>query len=1833
MTLSQPVITGDSVTVNYITADGTAVAPGDYTAHASTQLTFAPGESTKPVNVITVGDSTVEPDETFSVNLSSPSANATITDGTGAGTITNNDQYGISIDDQSVAEGGTAGFTVTLSQPVITGDSVTVNYITADGTAVAPGDYTAHGSTQLSFAPGESTKPVNVVTINDSDVELTETFFVNLSSPSANAIISDPQGECTINVDDQTGITIDDITVNENVGTATFTVSLSVAADDDVTVDYATANGTAVSGSDYTATSGALTINAGNLSGSIDMLITNDAVVEPVETFNIDLTGCSANALITDNQGVATITDNDYTVIFNTATVGPAGIDGGTVNGVLSVTQEVEHGTDCTQVTANPNAGYRFTGWTGDYTGTVNPLTVTNVTSDMTITANFIAIYTITATAGANGTISPSGAVIVDYGTDQTFTFDPNTCYEVDDVSVDLVSEGGEIRNYTFTNVTADHTIDVQFYHYDCTITATAEHGGTITPAGAVTVHCGDSQSFTITAVMGNEIAEVLVDGVDLAIGSGNTTYNYNWTNVKKDDDDTSPCVHYIVAKFKRPALSCMDISDVPLNAMSHSAPANIMFVLDDSGSMDWEIMTDESDGLFGGKCYVFDNPGDNVYTPWYWERGVLMSNRVDYRSQWSGYNRMYYDPNVDYAPWPTFTDADPDNPQSHPNIVGNTLNLHDTYFRILSADDHGDDCAHATPVSCNTQVEGYIEASGDMDYYQVDLTSGGTLTVYTTGYSDTYGYLYNSGCNYITKNDDSGSYNNFRIQYAVPGAGTYFIRVQRYNNTGRGSYTFHVDFTGTFTTHPAPILPANVEIKNAHYYVWSAAHNRPYLVNIDGGSITYYEVNDPAANGGNDDMLVEYSELTLSATPPADVVKGRNYTEERQNFANWYSFYRRRELTATAAIANVITNMKGVNIGLRSINGNLNQPVLKVKVGTVDETNTLLSSLYALVLSAQGTPLRTGLQRVGQYFDDDDSGNTGGIGVSPYATAANGGECQQSFAIVMTDGYWNGTSPGVGHVDQNDGVPYADDYGSTLADVAMYYYEKDLSSTLGPEVPTNPWDDNKQQHMVTYGISFGVTGSLNPNDYDIINGPFPTWPDVHSCSSCNLKIDDLWHASVNGRGFFLSASNPNELVNSLLDIMQNIEAREGSASSVSVNGDELYTKLSGGGDILMFQSSYDTENWTGDVKAYQVCTELTGNCTGKKIGDIIKSPYVWSANEKLGGLNWNTGRKIVTYNGTDAGIPFRWTAGGVTTDQKSALNNDSTLLDYLRGDTTNEAANGGTFRDRFARLGDMVHSSPTFESGVLYAGGNDGMLHAFAAADDEPYAGAVGGRELFAYVPNLVFDNLSQLAEPNYTHKYFVDLTPTVKAGVDISGVSTTVLVGGLAKGGRGYYALDVTDPASWTGEGAIAGKVMWEYPKAGVTDDDMGYSFSKPAIVKCNDASVGWIVIFGNGYNSQNGHAVLYILNPGTGDLIKKIDTNVDGCNGLSTLVPIDVNYDNKVDYVYVGDLRGNVWKFDLTDTDYTNWEVAFYDGEEKPLFQAQGPGGTTQPITAKPDVMYHPTEHGYMVLFSTGQYLGESDISETTAQSFYGIWDYGDDEDDSEYLGSFRRGYGQELSNQPSTVSLLAQQVIPSESPDPNAPDFWTVTINQGQPDEYDLLLRLTTDHDIVWETMADPDGTQNPPEYLPDLSDSVDNHAGWYFDLPLSGERGIVDLMIRGGVIIAISFIPEDTPCGYGGDSVIHEMNAASGARLTRPQFDINGDGVIDDNDRINIGTVANPIWVVPTGMKKAGQLQPPAILIDPDRGVEIKYLSSSSGTIETVYEKPPLLGISYWREFE
>ena len=214
----------------------------------------------------------------------------------------------LSIDDQTVLESsGDATFTVSLSAAY--DQTVTVDYATADGTATAPADYAATSGT-LTFNPGDTTQTIDVPIVDDALPEPSETFAVDLSNPS-NATIADGEGVGTITDNDTpVSISIDDQTVLESSGDATFTVSLSAAYDETVTVDYATADGTATAPADYAATSGTLTFNPGDTTQTIDVPIVDDALPEPSETFAVDLSNPS-NATIADGEGVGTITDND----------------------------------------------------------------------------------------------------------------------------------------------------------------------------------------------------------------------------------------------------------------------------------------------------------------------------------------------------------------------------------------------------------------------------------------------------------------------------------------------------------------------------------------------------------------------------------------------------------------------------------------------------------------------------------------------------------------------------------------------------------------------------------------------------------------------------------------------------------------------------------------------------------------------------------------------------------------------------------------------------------------------------------------------------------------------------------------------------------------------------------------------------------------------------------------------------------------------------------------------------------------------------------------------------------------------------------------------------------------------------------------------------------------------------------------------------------------------------------------------------------------------------------------------------------------------------------
>ena len=325
-----------NATVDYATAPGTATSPSDFAAIGTTTLTFLPADTSKQFTVQVNGDKVFEATdpETFFVNLSNAS-NATIADNQGIGTITNDDaQPAISITDKTQLEGNSGSanfdFAVTLSNP--SDQTITVNYATVDGTATQPSDYTSTSGT-LTFMPGDLSKTVNVSVNGDNVFEPDETFTVHLSTVM-NATIADADGAGIIQNDEAARtLSIDDVSHAEgNSGTTTFafTVTLSGQSSQTVTVDFATANGTATAGSDYVSNSGTLTFAPLETTKTINVSVNGDLAPEPNETFFVNLTNPS-NATIADNQGLGTIVNDDvigfqfeqpsYTVVEGTPSV------------------------------------------------------------------------------------------------------------------------------------------------------------------------------------------------------------------------------------------------------------------------------------------------------------------------------------------------------------------------------------------------------------------------------------------------------------------------------------------------------------------------------------------------------------------------------------------------------------------------------------------------------------------------------------------------------------------------------------------------------------------------------------------------------------------------------------------------------------------------------------------------------------------------------------------------------------------------------------------------------------------------------------------------------------------------------------------------------------------------------------------------------------------------------------------------------------------------------------------------------------------------------------------------------------------------------------------------------------------------------------------------------------------------------------------------------------------------------------------------------------------------------------------------------------------------
>lgn len=722
-----------------------------------------------------------------------------------------------------------------------------------------------------------------------------------------------------------------------------------------------------------------------------------------------------------------------------------------------------------------------------------------------------------------------------------------------------------------------------------------------------------------------------------------------------------------------------------------------------------------------------------------------------------------------------------------------------------------------------------------------------------------------------------------------------------------------------------------------------------------------------------------------------------RSEAEELENFATWYSYHRTRMKAAKAGASQAFAELGAdVRVGFRTIHGrngtktNDNWPTEKKPIpvwsngGLFDDPNgpdgnnnnrTRWYKRMQSTTSSGGTPLHGALYRAGEYFRSEDKDG-------PYGEEEGVGQlsCRQNFSILTTDGFWNSRNYSPGEQDNAAGdliegvggksyryqprAPYASSDANTLADVAMEYWKKDLRPDLANNVPTTGANSAFWQHMVTFGISIGLKGTVDQSSVaeviadggPRINGNPVVWPKPSDDSVAN--IDDLLHAALNGRGEFVAASDPDAFASGLKAALAAITERTGSFSNIAANS----TSVDGGTRI--YQASYVSGVWTGEVQAYPVDSNGRVSATAE-----------WRASA---GVPAN-GRKV--FAGNEAGTAAVVFPRDISTNRLAQLERTGVInypvsgadnAAYLSGVQDREMKSGGNLRNRNQLLGDIVSSSPAYVSDTetLYIGSNDGMLHALDATN---------GKELFSYIPGGInWSDLAGLSRPDYSHRFFVDGPIIVSSRAQTPGKN--ILVGALGKGGKGLYALDVTSPSSFS-----RSNFKWEIRGESVL---MGLVQSRPLIAKLNDGSMA--VVVANGINSTSGQAALLMYDLDTGALIKSIDTGVSpAANGLTSVVGWDADGNGTVDAVYGGDMLGNIWKFDLAKKQTNDWVVH----QGKPLFTATSPDGSTvQPVTGGLTLALHPRTYQPWLFFGTGRLMTTGDMTSTDVQSLYGMVDDG-------------------------------------------------------------------------------------------------------------------------------------------------------------------------------------------------------------------------------------------------
>ncbi|MEM9532326.1 MAG: PilC/PilY family type IV pilus protein, partial [Pseudomonadota bacterium] len=1108
-----------------------------------------------------------------------------------------------------------------------------------------------------------------------------------------------------------------------------------------------------------------------------------------------------------------------------------------------------------------------------------------------------------------------------------------------------------------------------------------------------------------------------------------------------------------------------LDIASQPL-VVFQNVKSNVIVVLDDSGSMSFETITPTNDGslywqggatdsfvdtdgtLFFGtggskNSYVFpytEGPGGGHYViPPFVQFAFMRS---------SAYNTGYYDPTATYEPWPdfgafVFDDIDPTNAVSDASgSTGNSGRQHNLTANLAFTNE-GFHFNNGMVIPAGTRYRnggnnGWLTAANDFAWTGGDLSERGV---------DFFPAFF----------------------YTPSDTGTYTINVPQPN--------------------PAPDVIINGDCATPLPANYKAFERVPSNLTATSGAVD--------SLGPDGRCLVR-----------TDLAAG---TPEMQNFANWFTYYRKRHLSVRNGLVGAFRDLPlGMNVGYFTIN-NRNTVTMREfdNNPAADERNLLLADIVQENFGG-GTPNRQALEHAGQQFQRTNN---------PVVEF----ECQRNFAVLFTDGFTNLGGPSPGNLDSAEGPPYADTFGDTLSDIAMQYYRDfDASGlTFPPEnqgevtiprdcatatLPT-PLDCSSELHVNTYTVALNGLGSIFGVTHFEIEDAFdnpPVWPDVNN-NRDPTQIDDLYHAAINGRGLMLNANSPTEIAEQFQTALADIVARSRPTTALTATSTRLTT------ESALYQAAFDTFDWSGDL----VSVDLDGN-------------QLWSADDVL--ENRTTERVVFTTNdsGGVAFDQFSDLSTSVQTDLTASINTvlgvdiagvtpaftGDQFIDYIKGDDTLE---GNPLRDRENLIGDIVNSEPTvagpgnegwarlpagdgggnsyvnYVDGpkqtrplTVYVGANDGMMHAFDADD---------GEEFFAFVPRAITPKLPALGDPGYLHEFYVDATATVADAYN--GSWRTVLVAGLGAGGRGVYALDVTSPNSFN-----AANVLWEITSD--DDPDIGFTIGRPIISRAPDGT--WVAIFGNGYNSQNNDGFLFVVDLFAGTILAKIGTGVgtaadpgglasprlelNGVDGLSTAA------------AYVGDLQGNLFKFDLSDNSPANWASAFTSGGNPlPLFVAEDRNGNRQPITSAPTLARTP-QGDLAVFFGSGKFFETSDATVSNNPQLQTFYTVVEDRPDNDPLAAFNIAQSgtrgdlvdirllAELNDNGFTVRRIDEQTVPGEL---------------GQ---------------------------------------------GWFIDLALdvgdpTGERVVATPRVSFGTLIFTTFEPTNTPCEPGGIPRLYVLDAVTG----------------------------------------------------------------------------------------